>query len=165
MARATRSCLPNLRLFIFSGNDSTLELEPIACTAERFVLARMASSLTDKGDSLPTSQAEPVSHTKPVSDTEKAEASKVTQQVIETGCLGFGNDTDSSAGLERWNGSRNNTARFLVVNLALFIMGMNDACLGVRAAILLFFIRHTINTSIGTASICMSQCQLVGSLL
>ncbi|KAM3430133.1 hypothetical protein NHJ13734_007871 [Beauveria thailandica] len=92
----------------------------------------MASSLTEKGDSLATSHADPVSHTKPVEDTEKAEASKVTQHVIETGCSGIGNDTDSSAGLERWNGSRNNTARFLVVNLALFIMGMNDACLGIE---------------------------------
>ncbi|KGQ02713.1 hypothetical protein BB8028_0008g02340 [Beauveria bassiana] len=90
----------------------------------------MSSSLTEKGDSLATSQAEPVSLAKPVADTEKAEASKVTQHVIETGCSYISNDTDSSSGLERWNGSRDNTARFLVVNLALFIMGMNDACLG-----------------------------------
>ncbi|KAM0666364.1 hypothetical protein ACQRIU_004219 [Beauveria bassiana] len=90
----------------------------------------MSSSLTEKGDSLATSQAEPVSLAKPVADTEKAEARKVTQHVIETGCSYISNDTDSSTGLERWNGSRNNTARFLVVNLALFIMGMNDACLG-----------------------------------
>ncbi|KAM3487245.1 hypothetical protein MY3957_009459 [Beauveria namnaoensis] len=92
----------------------------------------MSSSLTEKGDSLATSQAEPVSLAKPVADTEKAEARKVTQHVIETGCSYISNDTDSSTGLERWNGSRNNTARFLVVNLALFIMGMNDACLGIE---------------------------------
>lgn len=40
-------------------------------------------------------------------------------------------ETGSSPGLERWNSSRPNIFRFLACNLGLFIMGMNDACIGV----------------------------------
>lgn len=40
-------------------------------------------------------------------------------------------DGGSTDGLERWNSPRINTYRFLATNLAMLIMGMNDACLGV----------------------------------
>jgi hypothetical protein len=40
-------------------------------------------------------------------------------------------DTNSTGGLERWNGSPTNRYRFFVTNFSLFIMGMNDACIGV----------------------------------
>lgn len=79
------------------------------------------------------SQGEPVSHDTPVADIEKADARRITHTAIGASSSDTGNDVDSSGGLERWNGSRNNIARFLVVNLALFIMGMNDACIGVSA--------------------------------
>lgn len=68
-------------------------------------------------------------------DVEKGSTSNVTQNVVDVDSTDTGNDTDSAGGQDRWNGSRNNTARFLVVNLALFIMGMNDACLGVGESI------------------------------
>ncbi|OAA76310.1 Major facilitator superfamily domain, general substrate transporter [Akanthomyces lecanii RCEF 1005] len=90
----------------------------------------MVSSLREKRGSLAASQIEPVSHEPPVADVEKAAAGQITQTALGGTSSDTGNEIDSSGRLERWNGSRNNTARFLVVNLALFIMGMNDACIG-----------------------------------
>ncbi|OAQ96352.1 hypothetical protein LLEC1_07868 [Akanthomyces lecanii] len=92
----------------------------------------MGSSLPEKRASLAASRSAPASHDSPVADLEKAEAGKVTQTAMGESLLDAGHETSSSGGLERWNGSRNNTARFLVVNLALFIMGMNDACIGIE---------------------------------
>ncbi|XWX01004.1 hypothetical protein V2A60_009029 [Cordyceps javanica] len=90
----------------------------------------MASSCTEERDSVAFSQTEPGSHASPVGDVEKRQYGKNTQNVVERDPSSAANEADSSGGLERWNGSGNNTARFLVVNLALFIMGMNDACIG-----------------------------------
>lgn len=108
----------------------------------------MVSSLREKRGSLAASQSEPVSHDPPVTDVEKAAAGKITQTAIGGTSSDTGNETDSSGGLERWNGSRNNTARFLVVNLALFIMGMNDACIGVSTTISInqAFLSHQVLT-------------------
>ncbi len=60
-------------------------------------------------------------------DTEKNSAGAV----IETAATESGNDSDSTGGLERWNSPKANTYRYLVVNLSLGIMGMQDASLGV----------------------------------
>lgn len=95
----------------------------------------MAVSACEKGGIAISGHVEPVcqSGSSPAADLEKRNADKVTQNDIIIDSSDTANDTDSSGGLERWNGSRNNTARYLVVNLALFIMGMNDACIGVSA--------------------------------
>lgn len=95
----------------------------------------MNSSLPEKRGSVAASQSDPISHDSRASDVEKAGASKSTQTAVAGDSSDLDNEPDSSSGRERWNGSRNNTARFLVVNLAFFVMGMNDACLGVSVAI------------------------------
>lgn len=51
---------------------------------------------------------------------------------------GVGSTEESTEIRERWNSPRINTYRYCVVNLSLFIMGMNDACIGVSAHFFLF---------------------------
>ncbi len=65
--------------------------------------------------------------TRDTTDPEK----ESTRNVVESAAEESGADTDSSGSLERWNSPRVNTYRYLVVNLSLGIMGMQDASLGV----------------------------------
>lgn len=56
---------------------------------------------------------------------------KAVIQDEETRHVSEGDETESAGGLERWNSSRITIFRFLACNLGMFIMGMNDACIGV----------------------------------
>jgi hypothetical protein len=56
---------------------------------------------------------------------------KTVIQDEETRHVPGSDETESSDGLERWNSSRLTIYRFLACNLGMFIMGMNDACIGV----------------------------------
>lgn len=67
-----------------------------------------------------------------VHDQSVAAAEEALEKQIQSDNNNCENDAMSSRGLERWNKPRINTYRYCVVNLSLLIMGMNDACLGVR---------------------------------
>jgi hypothetical protein len=93
----------------------------------------MAESSQEKaGLTCSDAKASPLATSEPPLTHETTDPEKDSaRDVVESAAEESGTDTDSSGGLERWNNPRINTYRYLVVNLSLGIMGMQDASLGV----------------------------------